>query len=61
MIQPLLIMLVAVTALAAWIASRVSRHIVDPVNALDLEHPEENQIYDEIAPLLTKSTVSRSP
>ncbi|HIX28109.1 MAG TPA: ATP-binding protein [Candidatus Blautia stercoravium] len=54
MIQPLLIMLVAVTALAAWIASRVSRHIVDPVNALDLEHPEENQIYDEIAPLLTK-------
>ena len=27
---------------------------MDPVNALDLEHPEENQIYDEIAPLLTK-------
>ena len=52
--QPVLIMLVAMTALAAWIASRVSRHIVEPVNALDLEHPEENQVYDEIAPLLTK-------
>ena len=54
MVQPVLIMLVAMTALAAWIASRVSRHIVEPVNALDLEHPEENQVYDEIAPLLTK-------
>lgn len=54
MVQPVLIMLVAMTALAAWIAFRVSRHIVEPVNALDLEHPEENQVYDEIAPLLTK-------
>lgn len=54
MVQPVLIMLVTMTALAAWIASRVSRHIVEPVNALDLEHPEENQVYDEIAPLLTK-------
>ena len=54
MVQPVLIMLVAMTALAAWIASRVSRHIVEPVNALELEHPEENQVYDEIAPLLTK-------
>lgn len=54
MVQPVLIMLVAMIALAAWIASRVSRHIVEPVNALDLEHPEENQVYDEIAPLLTK-------
>ena len=54
MIQPVLIMLVIMAVLSHMIASRLSRNIVNPINALDLEHPEENQIYDEIAPLLTK-------
>lgn len=54
MIQPVLIMLVIMAILSYLIASRLSRNIVNPINALDLEHPEENQIYDEIAPLLTK-------
>ncbi len=54
MIQPVLIMLVIMAVLSYMIASRLSRNIVNPINALDLEHPEENQIYDEIAPLLTK-------
>lgn len=54
MIQPVLIMLVIMAILSYLIAARLSRNIVDPINALDLEHPEENQIYDEIAPLLSK-------
>nr|WP_296009774.1 ATP-binding protein [uncultured Blautia sp.] len=54
MIQPVLIMLVIMAILSYLIAARLSRNIVDPINDLDLEHPEENQIYDEIAPLLSK-------
>ena len=27
---------------------------MNPINALDLEHPQDNQTYDEIAPLLSK-------
>nr|WP_317362817.1 ATP-binding protein [uncultured Blautia sp.] len=54
MIQPVLIMLVIMAVLSYLIAARLSRNIVNPINTLDLEHPEENQIYDEIAPLLTK-------
>ena len=54
MIQPLLIILILMAALSAWIAYRVSRGIVEPINRLDLDHPEDNQVYDEIAPLLTK-------
>ena len=54
MIQPLLIILILMAALSAWIAYRVSRGIVEPINRLDLDHPEDNQDYDEIAPLLTK-------
>lgn len=54
MIQSVLIMLVIMAILSYLIAARLSRNIVDPINDLDLEHPEENQIYDEIAPLLSK-------
>lgn len=54
MIQPVLLMLLVLVALSAWIASRVSKRIVEPLNGLDLDNPEENQTYDEISPLLTK-------
>ena len=52
MIQPLLYVLALMLGLSAWIASRLSKKIVDPVNNLNLDCPEENQTYDEIAPLL---------
>lgn len=54
MIQPVLLVLLFMFAFSAWIASRISKKIVDPINSLDLENPEDNQTYDEIAPLLTK-------
>lgn len=54
MLQPMLIIIIVVLAFSAWLAVRVSRKIVEPINNLDLNNPEENQIYDEIAPLLTK-------
>lgn len=54
MIQPLLIILIIMLILAGVIASRLARNIVNPLNRLDLDHPEENQTYEEVAPLLTK-------
>lgn len=35
-------------------ASAISKKIVKPVNEIDLEHPEENQVYEELSPLLSK-------
>ena len=35
-------------------ASAISKRIVKPINELDLESPEENQIYEELSPLLSK-------
>lgn len=35
-------------------AGRLSRRIVDPLNRLDLEHPLENDAYEELAPLLSR-------
>lgn len=41
-------------ALAALLARRVAKRIVGPLNALDLDHPLENDAYEELAPLLTR-------
>ena len=54
MIQPLLIILILMLVLAGVLASRLAKNIVNPLNQLDLDHPEENQTYEEMAPLLTK-------
>lgn len=54
LIQPVLLILVLMIILSAVFAARISRRIVQPVNELDLEHPEENQAYEEVAPLLSK-------
>lgn len=53
MIQPILIVLLIALVISAVIASRLSKKIVGPLNKLDLDNPLENDVYDEISPLLT--------
>ena len=54
MLQPMLVVLVAALIFAGLMAGRLSRRIVDPLNRLDLEHPLENDAYEELAPLLSR-------
>ena len=54
LILPLCWILFIMLVLSGIIASVVSKKIVRPVNELDLEHPEENQVYEELSPLLSK-------
>lgn len=54
MLQPICVVLMAALILALWLADRLSKRIVEPLNALDLDNPLENQTYDEIAPLLRR-------
>ncbi|MDR3354675.1 MAG: hypothetical protein LBO21_06525 [Synergistaceae bacterium] len=44
----------AVFAAAVVIGTRVTRRIVEPINMLDLDRPEENTVYGELAPLLSR-------
>ena len=53
-LQPILLIAILALILSAVLASRVSRAIITPINAIDLEHPEENVTYDELSPLLSK-------
>ena len=54
LVFPLVLVLFLMLILSGIMASVISKRIVKPVNELDLEHPEENQIYEELSPLLSK-------
>lgn len=54
LIQPVLWILLVMMILSGIMASMLSKSIVQPINNLDLENPEENEIYEEIDPLLSR-------
>lgn len=54
MLQPVLVVLAAALILSGLLAGRLSKKIVEPLNHLDLEHPLDNECYEEISPLLNR-------
>ena len=52
MIQPILLIAVLAIVLSAVLAHSMARRVVEPLNRLDLEHPLENDVYEELSPLL---------
>ncbi len=54
MIWPTLGITVIAAALSMWLANRLSRQIVRPLNELDLNVPLHNRTYPEIRPLLQR-------
>ncbi|MBM7582174.1 two-component system phosphate regulon sensor histidine kinase PhoR [Caldicoprobacter guelmensis] len=52
---PYTLLITAVTiAFALLIASRETKKIVEPINALNLQNPLSNEVYDELSPLLMR-------
>lgn len=54
LIQPVLCIIFVMLILAGVFASKIAGKIVEPINELDLEKPDENEVYEEVAPLLGK-------
>ncbi len=54
MTQLLALVLVIALILAGFLASKTSKSIVKPLENVDLEHPEQAEIYDEMAPFLRR-------
>ena len=54
LIFPLCGLLCLMLILSGIMASAISKRIVKPINELDFESPKENQIYEELSPLLSK-------
>ncbi len=60
MLQPILLVGIFAVILSAVLAGRMAKKIVQPFNALDLEHPLENDAYEELSPLLRRIQQQRS-
>lgn len=54
MLQPILLVAILAVILSAVLANWMSKKIVRPLNSLDLDHPLENDAYEELAPLLSR-------
>ena len=54
MMQPIMIIIAIAVILSFFLAYRISRHITEPLNRLDLDDPLNNEGYDELSPLLRR-------
>lgn len=52
--QPVLIIVILAMILTLVLSQRISKAIIEPINRLDLESPENNETYEELSPLLKK-------
>ena len=53
-LQPVVLVMVLAFCLALWLAGRLARQLVEPINAVDLNDPGEEIGYEELAPLVGK-------
>lgn len=54
LMQPMIIVLVIAMALSFFLSSKVSKKLIQPINSIDLNNPENNDTYEELSPLLHK-------
>ena len=54
MLHPVCVVALCAIVLSLLLSHRMSRKIMEPLNALDLDHPLENDTYAELSPLLRK-------
>lgn len=60
MISPIIAVGVGALVLSGVLASRLAKRIVEPLNKLDLEHPLDNDSYEELSPLLSRINKQRA-
>ena len=54
LIQPFGIILILAVIIAYFIAERIAKQIVEPLDKIDLEHPLQEESYEELAPFLKR-------
>ena len=59
LVHPLLVVLILALLLSFLLSSRVAKSFIRPINNLDLDHPENNDVYQELSPLLRKIAVQK--
>lgn len=59
MLQPIIIVFLVAVLVSLYFAYRLSKKIVEPLNQIDLDKPDEAKVYEELAPLLQKVKVQK--
>ena len=54
---PLVLILAMMMAVSVFLAFRTAKNITSPINEIDLEHPEQAEVYEELTPLLRRIAV----
>ncbi len=54
MAQPIAFVIAVAFCLSGWLAGRMSKRVVEPLNRLNLDNPMENDVYEELSPLLRR-------
>ena len=54
MLQPILIMAAIAFGTSFFLAWRLTKRVIRPLNEIDLNHPEKNRTYEELQPLLDR-------
>ena len=58
-LQPLIFIVILALILSLFLARRVSKLIIKPINELDLDNPAANETYEELTPLLNKLSTQK--
>ena len=53
-LPPILLIAAMAIALSVWLATRMAKRVVEPLNTLDLDNPMDNDAYEELSPLLRR-------
>ncbi len=51
---PSILLILCISLMAWFVARKLSRALVEPLNTLDLDHPLAGEAYDELVPLLSR-------
>ena len=54
MVQPIAFVIAIAFGLSGWLADRMAKRVVEPLNKLNLDKPMENDAYEELSPLLRR-------
>ena len=54
MMPAMSVLAVLMLAVSYWIAAKQTQRLIQPINELDLEHPLDNDVYEELTPWLTE-------
>ncbi|MBO5301828.1 MAG: PAS domain S-box protein, partial [Peptococcaceae bacterium] len=54
MVQPIAFVIAIAFCLSGWLADRMAKRVVEPLNKLNLDKPMENDVYEELSPLLRR-------